>query len=323
MKWSISKCSFAIGGFNPTLREMKSVEVIGNDISFNLPPLPITLVDHSFVVTIDNELMIIGGIARYDIDQNKREPMKANLIFRGTKWTNHSVPLQPRRRPISISMPNGIYVFGGTDVTTSLSERLESSEFLANGKMTWEEGPKLPGEAEFMEGGHGVAISDTEFVIVGGQVITQMRKDETSGNILCHYYASKQIWKFNTITEEWRLIGNLNEARFNHKVASLGDIVIVTGGFTYDDSKSKLVVSNSTEIFDPHTAIVEPQLVGKLNVSRFNHGMGIISKHGFRRLISFGGFNNKNYHLDSIEEWNPDKKEWKLLQQKLSQKRTI
>ena len=169
---------------------MKSVEVIGNDISFNLPPLPITLVDHSFVVTIDNELMIIGGIARYDIDQNKREPMKANLIFRGTKWTSHSVPLQPRRRPISISMPNGIYVFGGTDVTTSLSERLESSEFLANGKMTWEEGPKLPGEAEFMEGGHGVAISETELVIVGGIVTTQKMKNERTGALTGHGYAS-------------------------------------------------------------------------------------------------------------------------------------
>ena len=71
---------------------MKSVEVIGNDISFNLPPLPTTIVDHSFVVTIDNELMIIGGITRY-----QGEPMEANLIFRGTKWTSHSVPLQPRR----------------------------------------------------------------------------------------------------------------------------------------------------------------------------------------------------------------------------------
>ena len=277
--------------------------------------------DHSFLVTIDNELMIIGGIARYDIDHNKREPMKANLIFRGTKWTSHSVPLQPRR-PISISMPNGIYVFGGTDVTTSLSERLESSEFLPNGKMTWEEGPKLPGEAEFMEGGHGVAISDTEFVIVGGQVITQMRKDETSGNILCHYYASKQIWKFNTITEEWHLIGNMKVARFDHRAVFLNGKIIISGGKTYD-SLGGLSDLKSTEIIYPNQVDVDPLLVGDLNVPRTRHVTGMISKKGIPTVIAFGGISDEHHHLDSIEEWDSEKRKWKLLEQKLFEKRSM
>ena len=88
-------------------------------------------------------------------------------------------------------------------------------------------------------------------------------------------------------------------------------------------STNQFVISNSTETFDPRTFDVEPHLVGKLNVPRHHHFMGIISKHGTRKLISYGGFNFEDHDLDSIEEWNPDKKEWKLLQQKLYEERTF
>ena len=343
----IRNCTFAIGSavgtvevigtknFHlpqnlPSLQGLKSCEVLSPKIqvlaTLNLPKY---LLESSFVITNESELLIIGGRFWYGRYWPQAfGPIESNLVFRGTKWINHSVLIQPRSRPISICMPNGIYVFGGQEITSEGTYQAEkdylfSSEFLPNGTLTWQNGPKLPKRADFVHGGHGVAISETELVMMGGFKITRQEYDEKKGKHIHYGYPSKQIWKFNTITEEWRLIGKLNEARFNHKVASLGDIVIVTGGFTYDDSKSKLVVSNSTEIFDPHTAIVEPQLVGKLNVSRFNHFMGIISKQGIRRLISYGGFNYENCHLDSIEEWNPDKKEWKLLQQKLSVKRGI
>ena len=76
MKWSISNCSFAIGGINVVSGNLKSVEVIGNNFSFNLPPLPIRLGDHSSVVTIDNELLIIGSNTWVDPYTTKNHPPK-------------------------------------------------------------------------------------------------------------------------------------------------------------------------------------------------------------------------------------------------------
>ena len=86
-----------------------------------------------------------------------------------------------------------------------------------------------------------------------------------------------------------------------------------------------LVVTNSTEIFDPHLNDVKSILVGNLNVPRNRHGMGTILKNGIRKVIVFGGVGGltKCRCLNSIEEWDPEKNEWTLLKQKLSESRYI
>ena len=344
MKLLTRNCTFAIGGKDDYYPNLHSVEVIASNdfyLPYNLPTLnlPIYLADHSSVVTNENELLIIGGLSwfgRYirgtdhshDFDCGTYEPLKSNLILQGTKWVTHSVLLQPRYRPISICMPNGIYVFGGKEITsegTSLSgiDCLTSSEFLANGSLEWQTGPKLPTGAEFMDGGDGVAISETELVLMGGFVTTHKEYHEDGKDNRTYYdgYESNQIWKFNTITEEWHLIGNLKIARINHKAAYLNGKVIVSGGVSFQN----LEAINSTEIFDPHHDNVEPNIVGDLNVSRYRHGIGTILENGTPKIIVFGGFGGENNPecLDSIEKWDPDKKEWKLLQQKLSVGRMI
>ena len=133
-------------------------------------------------------------------------------------------------------------------------------------------------------------------------------------------YASNQIWKFNTITEEWQLIGSMKVRRCHHKAVYLNGKVIVSGGWT----KSGIEM-NSTEIFDPHHTRVKSILVGNLNVPRYMHGMGIIVKNGTRKIIVFGGLSGENNpkDLDSIEEWDPKKREWTLVKQKLSEGRVV
>ena len=49
--------------------------------------------------------------------------------------------------------------------------------------------------------------------------------------------------------------------------------------------------------------------------------MRMISKNAIPTLVAFGGIDNEHGHLDSIEEWDPDNKKWKLLEQKLFHKR--
>ena len=207
-------------------------------------------------------------------------------------------------------------------------DHLFSSEFLPNGTSTWQNGPELPAGAEFMVGGHGVAISETELVLMGGLVQIETWKEEETKRIAFNGYTSKQIWKFNTITEEWHLIGNLKIARFHHKAVYLNGKVIVSGGMTqvpHQPGITVLVVTNSTEIFDPHLNDVKSILVGNLNVPRNRHGMGTILKNGIRKVIVFGGVGGltKRRCLNSIEEWDPEKNEWTLLKQKLSESRYI
>ena len=86
-----------------------------------------------------------------------------------------------------------------------------------------------------------------------------------------------------------------------------------------------IVTTNTTEIFDPHLNDVKSILVGNLNVPRNRHGMGTILKNGIRKVIVFGGVGGltKRRCLYSIEEWDPEKNEWTLLKQKLSESRYI
>ena len=300
----------------------KSIEVVGSS-SFKLPQLPFRMINHSTIVSNDNKLMILGGTHNFDLKPDSKADKRSRKCFvlQGNKWIYHSMLHEPRNRSISICMPNGVYIFGGFgERRDNLDDYLYSLEFLATGTSTWRRGPDLPLGAEFICGGQGVAISETEIVILGGKVITHRRKDETTGGIFVREYPSKQIWKFHTITEEWQLIGNLKVSRFGHQAAYLHPNIVISGGWTHD-SMTRRVVLKSTEIFNPHLPDFEPVLVSDLNVPRSWHVMRMILKNAIPTLVAFGGIDNEHGHLDSIEEWDPDNKKWKLLEQKLFHKR--
>ena len=290
--------------------------------------MPFGIMNHSTVVTNENKLMILGGTHIFDLkEDSKWIRSRKCFVLHGTKWIYHSMLLEPRNRSISICMPNGIYLFGGFGESL-INENLTSSEFLATGTSNWRKGPTVPLGAGFLDRGQGVAISETEIVFMGGFVTTDKQKAETPDRILVRGYASKQIWKFNIITEEWQLIGDLKVSRFSHQAIYLHPNVVICGGITYDARvMPRSVILKSTEIFNPHQPEFESLLVGDLNVPRGSHIMGMIKKYGNPTVIAFGGVTKNEQdefsHLDSIEEWDPEKKKWKLLQKKLIVKRSI
>ena len=280
--------------------------------------------NHCTVVTNEKKLMLIGGFKNPRIslklkklDKEIEIRSKECFVLEGTKWIGHSTLLEPRSNSISICMPNGIYVFGGMGKNPE-NDDLFSSEFLATGTSSWKIGPNLPSGADFLHRGRGVAISETEMVLMGGYVITEKWKDETwkDGRVAMRGHASKKIWKFNTVTEEWKLIGNLKVARYLHQAVFIEGNIIVSGGRTEDS-----VGSSSTEIFNPHQVNFEPLVVNDLNVPREYHLMGKISKHGIPTVIAFGGYNSEHRHLDSIEQWDKEKRKWELLEMKLFERR--
>ena len=64
---------------------------------------------------------------------------KSCYKLENNRWKYHSELTVPRSHAISISMPNGVYLFGGTEV-----DSVESSTFLPKNKRDWIHGPAIP-----------------------------------------------------------------------------------------------------------------------------------------------------------------------------------
>ena len=269
---------FFSGGFDGK-SGLTTLEVIG-DSNVKLPPLPEKNHAHSMVITNNNELMTLGG--------NYGDKKQCYKLVNG-KWQKQNPLTQPRKYAVGITMADGIYVFGGLDSPLT-------SDFLPNGQSEWQAGPAVPEPG--IKQGHGVAISPTELLLVGGA---------TSLNKIMKYKIGSR-----TSTE----FGSLLQGRYNHSCFFLGGKVVVTGG--YDDWNIDKWIK-STEIINLSDGT--SRKVGDLNVARDNHGMGIAHINGKSKLIVFGGFSGSAWHgwLDSIEEWDEESETWKTSTMKLSE----
>ena len=178
-------------------------------------------------------------------------------------------------------MEDGIYCFGG-------SKSPFTCDFLPNGQNEWQVGPKVPDPG--IDGGHGVAISQTELLLIGG------------------FHTANRILKHNINKKAWTEVGRLIQRRWSHRCFFHHGKVIITGG--YDKGYLK-----SSEIFNILDGTERRSC--DLNVARGFHGMGIVHIKGKSKLIVFGGQNESSY-LDSIEEWDDDSEKWKMSTMKLS-----
>ena len=242
-----------------------TLEVTG-DSKTKLPSLPEKNYRHSMVITNNNQLMTLGG--------DYGDKNQCYKLVNGS-WEKQSPLTQPRKWAVGITMADGIYVFGG-------SESPCTSDFLPNGQKEWQEGPALltPG----IERGHGVAISPTELLLVGG------------------WDTPKKILKYNIESRNWTEIGSLLVGRDHHRCFFHGGRVVVTGGET---RKKYLQSTEIINIFDGTS-----REVGDLNVARSYHGMGIAHINGKSKLIVFGGYNGLGSFLNSIEEWDEESETW-------------
>ena len=181
-------------------------------------------------------------------------------------------------------MPNGIYCIGGRSSPCT-------SDFLPNGQCEWQAGPVVPEPG--IGGGHGVAISDTELLIIG-----------------CGYEAKNKMLKFNIEKKLWTDVGSLLQGRWFHRSFLYKGKVIVTGGKHVSNPLLKL-----TEVID--LSSWASKRAGELNVQRWGHGMGLVEINGKSKLIVFGGGYNGSI-IDSIEEWDEDSETWKMSTMKMS-----
>ena len=130
--------------------EFKTFESIGfNTISIGDLPTP----NHGHCLLLSNTqtLLTFGG---------HRLVNKKCYEYQNNMWVYHSTLLRPRINSSAITMPDGVYVFGGVDFNYH-----KESEFLPNGSSTWQPGPKIPGLG--VAASTVVKISEHELVIIG------------------------------------------------------------------------------------------------------------------------------------------------------------
>ena len=267
-----------MGGWSGS--SLKSADIVPSITNKNcgLPPLPIGIsASPSLILTQNQEILICGG---YNNEKTCLE-MKQN------NWEHHSSNLNEKRRLASaVSMPTGVFIFGGEESKTTW-------EWLPSGTKVWKNGGTIPGSG-FREG-CAVQTSKNEIALIGGED------------------TEKQILKFNIESKKWTNYGNvLKQDRKFHSCVLFDKQIIVSGGHVYPDYLS------STEIIDIQD-LTTSKLSSNMVKSRSWHGLVVAHVQNKLSVLAIGGYNSNDKYLDSIEIWNPTTKTWTMSDMKLSE----
>jgi len=183
-------------------------------------------------------------------------------------------------------MPNAVYLFGGIVEPTY--------EYMVNDEYVWQEGKtSIPGG--FREG-CVVKLNNNELALVGGRG------------------TESRIMKFNTatkvFTENW---GRLKQPRHSHACVTLGNSILVVGGF----DGGRLASSELINIEDGRQSETD---VGDLNSRRSE--FGLVSLGGnTTKILAIGGSKGPGIDHDSVEEYDENTGQWKNANMKLSKER--
>ena len=229
----------------------------------------------------DFKLLNCGG---FDSDVCYQYNMKID------KWQRHSVLSNKRAGAVGITMPKGVYIFGGTNSPSTV-------DFLGRSLNYWT--PLEDSMPVDFQWGCGVKISPTELVLIGG------------------FPAYRSVRIFNTDTEEFTPMTNLAHGRFGHSCVLFNDNIIVAGGKMSDGKHM-----GPTEIISLKTYSARVSK-GNLNYGRMWFGMHVVGGR-FPRVLAVGGSGQKAGFggLDSIEEWNDEKEEWTIIPISLEKSRS-
>ena len=185
-----------------------------------LTSLPEHNLTHSMTITNKNELMVLGGHSFNQKSPNDKAKMC--LIYKADEWRHHSMLNMKRAHSCAITMPDGIYVFGGQIFEPPRSHN--SCEFLPNGQLHWNIlDTHIPGGIMMS---HCVAISPFEILFTGGS---------GSGKF------SRRIMMFDTNTQIWTEKGELIHGRWGHASFRIGSFCAMT---------QKYAISAMTTKFD-------------------------------------------------------------------------
>ena len=210
-----------------------------------------------------------------------------SLDVMGKSWIHHSALTQKRVNSASVTMANGIYIFGG-DFSPITSDFMPQ-----NNKGVWQAGPLIPHHG--FARGCGVQISPEELLLIGG--------------------LEDRIIKFNTRTNSFTTWGTLKQGRRLHSCVLLNDLVIVAGGVS--EGGSSPIFPNSTELLPLPNGT--PRHGGNLSEHRYWFGLATFGGLNKKAVIFSGQIREMytDYQLSvdyqtSVEEWDEGTEKWKL-----------
>jgi len=264
------------GGVGANYAGLKTVEKLGGGVNYcSLPELPHTISGSpSMILHSNNQLLLCGGYS------NQNSCLKPSSY----RWTYYNSLKRNRAYSVGVPTSKGYYIFGGEYCKTT-------SEFLAKGSNKWTMGPSIPSPG--ISGGCGVAISDEEIFLVGG--------NKTLSNYMV----------LNTRTEDkMEYSSKLGHGRYGARCIVFKDKVLITGGY----NKANQINFNDrrkvpTEIFD--LKITQKWNGGSFQIQRSWHGIGEVTINGEQKVIAFGGIGNGGW-LKSVEIWDDTSETWSI-----------
>jgi len=279
------------GGYaTTTTRDLATVEVLGA-ASCSLPSLPVGSACHNAFYTQDGLVLSCGGSAGptcvalsqdngAHLQKNSNDGRSVNTAKGVAEWQYHSQLDYNRYYATGQSLPGGTFILGGT---TSGSGN--SSTFLPIGSTQWEMGPDLPVR---MFDGCSAQISDHQLLIIGA------------------YYSRQQVSELDLLSLSWISWPPLTKGRVGHSCATVGDDVIIAGG--YGEDRSTLATTTIINIITR-----QEREGGSMSSARGYFGLATLDG----TLLAFGGRGSDDQALASVEEWDVEMAVWKTRQEVL------
>ena len=190
-------------------------------------------------------------------------------------------------------MPNGIYIFGGSQLSKEpfLNGPI-ISKFLENGSNVWTNGPNFPHELYVhieryytsFEISAGHRISNDEFILI----------------------MNRYVFKYNINRKSWSYFFKLQHCRRLACSFVCNNLLFIDGG--YEISSGNIL--DSTEIV--HLKLGH-YWYKKLNIPRVDFKIGICNVENGLQIVAYGGKYETSSSSQFIEIWHWKKMQWKFI----------
>ena len=284
--------------------EFSSIKLFGFH-KITIPQLLQHSYSHTMFLTNANEILVCGrkqfkviksewGLQRWKDFSCEMISNQECLKLENGQWVHHSKLNQSIQYCTAITMPNGVYIFGGEVQNTTPQD--VQGEFLANGSTKWEIGPSfLHLDNPFLRRlcrFSGLRISEEDFVLIG---IGQMQN--------C-------VVKYNIRQKEWKIVVKMKISRYGHTSALVNNKIIICGGLLFQSVEFQAAKTEIIYLTSWTSKVIE----NEENV--FNVDLqtcGFITFRNQEKLVLFG---------KPCKMWNDTKEEWENIDHELRMPRS-
>lgn len=235
-------------------------------------PLPQARSSHE-AIALGDSIVVIGGWA-LDGDRSEGRFAETMLRYREGRWEASPAPV--RRRAVGAAASDTtLLVAGGLTPEGEISQRVDVYD--AEGEQ-WSRAPDLPGERT----GFGVAVA------YAGDAFLASGMDGV-------------LWRWAPGDERWTRAGELRFPRFFHRMAAVGDELVVVGGIggMHTDGRTRFVERLALDGSRPAVASATLPWPGK---AKNRQAMFLVGDH----LYLFGGNDSLEQHDFAAERFQTE-----------------